>query len=139
MTNKELTVTLVNSILQILDEVGQGRTSRRQCRPCHHGWRGVPVHQQEPGVTLDREWHHRTEEDPREGPSRQAPADAHNPRVRVLERPPSPSPDPPAYWPMELSDPGTSLRSHWDTPCTIHGWGSCPKPAASRRLNLSSH
>jgi hypothetical protein len=45
---------------------------------------------------------------------------------------------PPTYWPMEPSDPATSLRSRGGTPCAIHGWGTCPYPVASRWLDLSS-
>jgi hypothetical protein len=58
--------------------------------------------------------------------------------VRVLERRPSPSPDLLVYWLMEPSDPATSPRGHRETPCAIHGWGTCPYPVASRRMKLSS-
>jgi hypothetical protein len=63
---------------------------------------------------------------------------APNPRVRVLERTLSPSPDPSAYWPMESSDTDTSPRGRRETPCVIHGWGTCPYPIASRQMDLSS-
>jgi hypothetical protein len=81
--------------------------------------------------------------DPGAGPSSQAPMHAPNPRVRVLEQPPSPpthshSPDPLAYWLMQPSDLATSPRGRRETPCTIDDWGTCPYPVASRRLNLSS-
>jgi hypothetical protein len=49
-----------------------------------------------------------------------------------------PPPDPPAYWPMEPSDPTTFLRGHRETPCAIHGWSSCSYPVASRWTELSS-
>jgi hypothetical protein len=122
MTNKELAITLVNSILRVLDQVDPCHRSRHR-----RGRQGVPAHRQEPGVTLDLEQLHQTGGDPGAGPSRQALADAPNLRVRVLERPPSP-----------FLDPATSSRSHRETPCALHGWGSCPYPVASRRLNLSS-
>jgi hypothetical protein len=50
----------------------------------------------------------------------------------------SPSPAPPAYWSMELSDLATSSRSHREPPCAIHGLGSCPYPVVRRRMVLSS-
>jgi hypothetical protein len=133
MTNKELAITLVNSILRVLDQVDPRHRSRHR-----RGRQGVPAHRQEPGVTLDLEQLHQTGGDPGAGPSRQALADAPNLRVRVLERPPSPFLDPLTYWLMEPSDPATSSRSHRETLCALHGWGSCPYPVASRRLNLSS-
>jgi hypothetical protein len=75
---------------------------------------------------------------PEAGPSSQELVHAPNPRVGVLERSPSPSPDPPAYWPMEPSDSATSPRGHREIPCVIHGWGSCPYSIALRRMKLSS-
>jgi hypothetical protein len=130
MNNKELTVALVNLILQVLDCEGLSRTSR-----CHHR-HSAPVHRQEPRITLDMERLRQTGGDPGAGSSIQAPTDTPNPRVRVLERPLSPSLDPSAYWPMEPSDPATSLRRRREPPCTIHGWG--PYPVASRHLRFSS-
>jgi hypothetical protein len=94
MKNKQLTVALVNSILRVLDQVGPSRTNRRQCRPHHCGWWGVAVHWQEPGVALDLDGLRWIGGDPETEPSSLAPAHAPNPRVRVLERLPSPSPDP---------------------------------------------
>jgi hypothetical protein len=71
------------------------------------------VYRQETETTLDLEQLHRIEGDPGVGSSQQVPPSlvgTANPRVRVLERPPSPSLDPPAYWLMEPLDPATSLR-----------------------------
>jgi hypothetical protein len=62
------------------------------------------------------------------------------PRSRVLERPPSPSPDRLAYQPMEPSDLDASSWDHRGWPCAIHGWGPClnrdalaHKPSSSGR------
>jgi hypothetical protein len=52
------------------------------------------------------------------------------PNPRVLERPPSPSPDRSAYWPMEPSDRNASPRGRQGRPCAVHGWGPCPYPVA---------
>jgi hypothetical protein len=54
-----------------------------------------------------------------------------------MQRPSSPSPTPLAYWLMEPSDPATSLRSHREPPCAIHGMGPCPYPIAQRQPVLS--
>jgi hypothetical protein len=61
-----------------------------------------------------------------------------NPRVRVLDRPLSPSPDTLTYWLMEPSDLTISSRGHRESPCTIHGWGSCPYMVVPRQTVLSS-
>jgi hypothetical protein len=55
-----------------------------------------------------------------------------------MQRSPSPSPEPPAYRPMEPSDPADSPWGHWETPCAIHGMGPCPYPVAQRQPVLSS-
>jgi hypothetical protein len=91
-----------------------------------------------PEVALNLDRLRQTGGDPGVGTSSQAPRRTPNPRVRVLERPPSPSPDPPAYWPMEPSDPATPLRGLREPPCIIHGWGPCPYPVVMRQTELSS-
>jgi hypothetical protein len=53
--------------------------------------------------TLDLDCLHQTRGDPGAGPSNQAPEQIPNPRVRFLQRPPSPSLAPPTYWTMEPS------------------------------------
>jgi hypothetical protein len=70
--------------------------------------------------------------------SHQAPEPIPNPRVRVHPRPSSPSPAPPAYWPLDPPDTATSPRGHRETPCAIHGSGSCPYPVAQWSSVLSS-
>jgi hypothetical protein len=135
MKNKELIVDLVNSILRVLDRVDPSRTTHLRC-----GQRSALVHQQDPRITLDLERLRRTRGDLGAGSSRQALADIPNPRVRVVERPPppwSPSPDPPAYWPMAPSDLATSPRSREEPLCAIHGGGSCPYPVTSRQLRFT--
>jgi hypothetical protein len=59
------------------------------------------------------------------------------PRVRVFERPPSSSPNPPAYWPMEPSDPATSPRGRRETlaPSTVGAFA----PTRLCRGGQSSH
>jgi hypothetical protein len=57
---------------------------------------------------------------------------------RVLERPPSPSPDRLAYRPMEPSDPDASPWGRRGQPCSIHGWGSCPYQVAPVHEPLST-
>jgi hypothetical protein len=49
-------------------------------------------------------------------------------RPRVLERPPSPSPDLPPHWSMKPSDNDSSPRGCRGHPCVIHGWDGCPNP-----------
>jgi hypothetical protein len=49
---------------------------------------------------------------------------------RVLERPPSPSPDRPEYWPMEHTHADASPRAHWGHLCVVHSWRLCPNPVA---------
>jgi hypothetical protein len=90
MVNKALTVALVNSILQVLDQVSPNCVRRGQPRCC--GRWGVVVHRHVPMEALDLDWLHQIRGDPGAGPSSQEPTHAPNPRVRVLERPPSPSP-----------------------------------------------
>jgi hypothetical protein len=89
------------------------------------------------GAALNLDQLRRTGGDPRAGPSSQASASDPNPRVRVLEMPPSPSPDPLTYWPMEPSDTATSPRGRREPPYAIHGWGPCPYPVVTRRIELS--
>jgi hypothetical protein len=72
------------------------------------------------------------------GPSRQAPEQIPNPRVRVMQWPPSPSLTPPAYWSMEPSDPATSPRSRQEPPCAIHSMGPCLYLVVQRQPVLSS-
>jgi hypothetical protein len=72
------------------------------------------------------------------GPSCQAPEQIPNPRVRVMQWPPSPSLTPPAYWSMEPSDPATSPRSRQEPPCAIHSMGPCLYPVVQRQSVLSS-
>jgi hypothetical protein len=48
------------------------------------------------------------------------------PHHRVLERPPSPSPNQLAYRPIEPSDPDTSPWGCQGRPCAVHSWGLCP-------------
>jgi hypothetical protein len=87
-------------------------------------------HQQQPGVTLDLDRLRRTGGDLGAGSSRQQPTDAPNPRVSILERPPSPSLDPPPYRLMELSDPTASPWSRREPPCAVQGMTLCPYPVA---------
>jgi hypothetical protein len=138
MVKKELTIALVNLILRVLDRVGPTSAQHHRCRPCHHGWWRVAAHRPMPKAVLDLDRLHRIGGDPRAGTSIQAPVRTPNPRVRVLERPPSPFLDPPTYWPMEPSYPTTSLRSHREPPCAIHSWGPCPYPVAPRWTVSSS-
>jgi hypothetical protein len=60
------------------------------------------------------------------------------PRSRVLERPPPPSPDRPAYRSMEPSYPDASLWGRRGRPCAVHGWGPCPNRVALAHGPLSS-
>jgi hypothetical protein len=66
--------------------------------------------------------------DVRVGPSTAAdpPPPSSPARPRVLERPPSPSPD----WPVEPSGTDTSPQGNRGCSCAIHGWGGCPNPVA---------
>jgi hypothetical protein len=59
------------------------------------------------------------------------------PHHRVLERPPSPSPDRATYRPMEPSDPDDSQWSHRVVPCAVHGW-ACPNRVAPAQGASSS-
>jgi hypothetical protein len=59
------------------------------------------------------------------------------PHRRVLERPPSPSPDRATYRPMEPSDPDDSPWSHRVVPCAVHGW-ACPNRVAPAQGASSS-
>jgi hypothetical protein len=138
MVKQTLTGALVKSILQVLDRVGPTGV-RRHWRPSRrHGRRGAGLRWPMPGATMDLDRFHRIRGDPGTGTSHQAPNQIPNPRVSVLHRPPSPSPEPPAYWPMEPSDTTTSPRGHREPPCAIHGSGPCPYPVALRRSVLSS-
>jgi hypothetical protein len=61
------------------------------------------------------------------------------PHRRLLERLPSPSPERPAYRPMEPSDPDAFPWGHRVRPCAIHGW-ACPNRVASAQgPHHSSH
>jgi hypothetical protein len=112
--------------------VQQGRCQRRR------GRRGRQHQQQQPGVTLDLDRLHQTGGDPGAGSLRQPLANAPNPRVRVLERPSSPSSDPPAYRLMEPSGPVASPWGHREPPCVVHGTGMCPYPVAQWQPMFSS-
>jgi hypothetical protein len=79
-----------------------------------------------------------TGEDRRAGSSNQATDRIPNPRIRIPHRPPSPSSEPLAYWPMKPSNPAISLRGHRETTCDIHSSGPCPYPVALRSSVLSS-
>jgi hypothetical protein len=57
--------------------------------------------------------------------------------LRVLERPPSPSPDRLAYRPMEPLDPNDSPWSHRVVPCAVYGW-ACPNWVAPAQGASSS-
>jgi hypothetical protein len=107
-------VTLTDVILALLHGVVTPRNRRRY----HHGG-----------------WRHRrsvlTPAPPKQSPPLAAP------HCRVLERPPSPSPDWPAYRPMEPSDPDTSPWGCRGRSCAIHGWG-CPNRVAPVQGPLSS-
>jgi hypothetical protein len=74
---------------------------------------------------------------PRAGTSSQAPARTPNPRLRVLERPPSPSPNPPPYWSMEPSD-RPPLREVTGSPIAPSMVGTLA-PTRLRRGRQSSH
>jgi hypothetical protein len=128
MVKHVLTVALVKSVFQVLDRMGPTGIRRRRRRPRHHDRRGRWHQQQQLGVTLDLDRLHRTGGDPGAGSLRQPPINSPNPRARVLERTPSPSPDPPTYKPMEPSDPAASLWGHREPPCVVHGIGTGPCP-----------
>jgi hypothetical protein len=57
---------------------------------------------------------------------------------RVLERPPSPSPEWAAYRPLEPSDPDASPWGCRVGPCAIHGW-ACPNRVALAQGPSSSY
>jgi hypothetical protein len=118
--------------------MGPTGARRHRRRPRRRGCRGRRHQQQQPGVTLDLDRLRQTGGEPRAGYSHQPSADAPNPRVRVLERPPSPSPDPLAYRPMEPSDSAASLWGHRELPCTVHGTSPCPYPVAQWQPVFSS-
>jgi hypothetical protein len=130
MVKHALTGALVKSVLQVLDRMGPTGAHRHWRRPRRRGRRGRRHQQQQPRVTLDLDRLHQTGGDPGAGSSRQPLTDAPNPRVRVLERPPSPSHDPLAYRPMKPSDPAASPWGRREPPCTVHGRGLCPYPVA---------
>jgi hypothetical protein len=115
----------MKSIVQVLDQIGPTGVRRRRRCPRRCGRRVNRHRRPMPGGTLDLVRLHRTGGDPGVGQSHQVPEQIPNPRVRVTQRPQSPSPTPPAYWSMEPSDPATSLRGHRELPCAIHGMGSC--------------
>jgi hypothetical protein len=138
MVKHVLTVAPVKSVLQVLDRMGPTRARRRQRHPRRRGHRGRRHQQQQPEVTLDLDWLHQTGGDPGAGSLHLPLADVPNPRVRVLERPPSPSSDPPAYRPMAPSDPAVSPWGHRQPPCTVHGMGPCPYPVVQWQPVFSS-
>jgi hypothetical protein len=55
-----------------------------------------------------------------------------------MKRSSSPSPTPPACWPMEPTDPATSLWGHREIPYAIYSLGPCPYPVAQMQPMLSS-
>jgi hypothetical protein len=67
----------------------------------------------------------------------QQPPPSTAPHRRVLERPPSPSLDRPAYRSMEPSDPDASPWGRRGRPCAIHNWG-CPNRVAPAQGPSSS-
>jgi hypothetical protein len=138
MVKHALTVALVKSVLQVLDRMGPTRARRRQRHPRRRGHRGRRHQQQQPGVTLDLDWLRWTRGDPKARSLHLPLADIPNPRVRVLEWPPSPSPDQPAYRPMAPSDPVVSPWGRQQPPCTVHGMGPCPYPVVQWQLVFSS-
>jgi hypothetical protein len=138
MVKQSLTIAFVKSILQVLDRVGPTEMCRRQRHPRQHGRRGRRHRRPVPRGTLDLDRLRRTGGNPGAGSSHQAPEQISNPRVRVTPQPPSPSPAPPAYWPIEPSDPTTSPWGHREPFCAIHDLGPCPYPVALRRSVLSS-
>jgi hypothetical protein len=109
----------VNSILQVLDQVSPSSVCCRWRRPRHRGRWGIVVHQTVPRVAL------------RAGTSSQALVRTPNARVRVLQRPPSPSPNPLAYWPMEPSNDHRSERSP-GAPLRHPRLGPLPLPSCSK-------
>jgi hypothetical protein len=76
----------------VLDQVGPISTCHRRCRPRRRGRRGAGIHRTAAGAPLDIDRHRRTGGDLEARTSSEAPERIPNPRVRVLERPPSPSP-----------------------------------------------
>jgi hypothetical protein len=71
-------------------------------------------------------------------PPHQPPTSA-APHRCVLERPPSPSPDRPAYQQDEASDPDASPWGHQDRLCAVHGWGCPNRVALAQGPSSSSH
>jgi hypothetical protein len=92
---------LIDLVLALLHTVAAPRHR-------HHGCRGGQCHRR-----------------PILAPASQQPPLSIVPHRRVLESPPYPSPDRPAYRPMEPLDPNASPWGRWGTSCAIHGWG-CP-------------
>jgi hypothetical protein len=138
MVKHTVTVALVKSVLQVLDHMGPTRRRHRRRCPRRRGRGRNGYRRLVPGGTLDLDRLCRTGGNPRAGPTRQALEQIPNPKVRVTQRPPSPSPTPPTYWPMKPSDPATSSWGHREPPCAIHGMGPCPYPVAPRQPVLSS-
>jgi hypothetical protein len=69
--------------------------------------------------------------------SPQQPPPSATPHCCVLERPPSPFPDRPAYRPMEPSNPDTSPWGRRGRPFAVQGWG-CPNLVAPAQGTSSS-
>jgi hypothetical protein len=112
-----------------LDRLGptEGRRCHQQ-RPRRRGRGRTGNQRKQFRVSLDLDWLRQTGGDPGVRPSHQAPTGAPNPRVRVLEQPPSPSPDPLTYRPMEPLDLTDSPWGRQEPSCAIHGTGPCPYP-----------
>jgi hypothetical protein len=138
MVKHTLTVALVKHILQVLDRLGPTVARHRWQCPRHRGRRGRWHHRTMLRGTLDLDRLHQTKGDPGSGPSRPAPKQIPNPRVRVTPIPPSPPHAPPAYWSMEPSDLADSLWGHQEPPCVIHGLSPCPYPVAQRQPVFTS-
>jgi hypothetical protein len=65
------------------------------------------------------------------------PSASPTPNPRVLERPPSPSPNRPVYRPMDPSYHDASPRGCHGLPCVVYGWGPCPNPVTLMIRSLS--
>jgi hypothetical protein len=94
---------------------GASSQSRRACHH-RHGRRGGRCHR-------------RTVVTPASPPPPPPPPPSAVPHHRVLEHPPSPSPDRPTYRPTELSDPDAHPRGHLGGSCAVQSW-DCPNRVA---------
>jgi hypothetical protein len=69
----------------------------------------------------------------------QQPLPSAAPHHRMLEMPPSPSPNRPAYRTIEPLNPDASPWARWDRPCAFHGWGCPNRVALAQWPSSSSH